>query len=303
MRRVLLLTALAACTSTLPLQPMAAEAVLVEARRQIAAGELAAARDQLTGHGKSEFGPTHQAEYEILLARAQLGLGEPWNVYQTLRNFADDHPHSELREQAVDLQFQAGAMLSQSDAGFLFFWSDKRGARTCLEHLITRYPTSAHVADALRILGELAMARGDFEEAEERFRDLLRRHPESEWAPLARFRFAMSIFASLRGPDYDLEKMQSATKELRVFLDNPPENPAFLADAQAAYDQLLSWRAERHWRIAAFYRRVGNRAGELAHLRAAAAPEFAHTEAARAALEQLGQLGEALPPPPDGGTR
>src|SRR5262245_1092816 len=95
--------------------------------------------------------------------------------------------------------------------------------------------------------------------------------------------------------------MESATKELRVFLERPPENPTFVAEAAAALERLLSWRAQRHLAIADFYHTVGNSAGELLHLQAAAAPEFARTAAAATARERLSGLGEAVPRAPGGG--
>lgn len=298
MRSVLVLLALCACKSTAPLRAEDAEVTLAESRRLVAAGDLPAARLRLQAYGRQQFPAALQPQFELLLGRLQMDLGEPWEAYLAIRDFADDHPHSDLREQVIDLEFEAGSTLAASDRGFLFFWSDQRGGRTCLEHLITRYPNSRHVPDALRILGEMAMASGHYGEAEERFRELLRRHPESEWAPLARFRFAMSIFASLRGPEYDLDKLESATRELQVFLQNPPENPTFVREATAALAQVLAWRAERHLIVASFYRTVDNEAGELLHLRAVVSPEFAHTEAAKEARRRLGSRGEALPVAP-----
>lgn len=298
MRAAFLLLALAACTSSAPLAPTDAEAILAQARQLLAAGQLADARDLLTQHDPEQFAQAQQAEHELLLARAWHGLGDSWEAFRVLRDFADDHPHSDLREEVIDLEFAAGSSLSRSDGGFWFFWSDRRGARSCLEHLITRYPTCQHVPDALRILGEMALEDRNYDDAETRFRELLGRHPESEWAPLARFRFAMSIYQSLRGPDYDLDKMESATRELRVFLEKPPDNPTFVAEAGAALAQLLSWRAQRHLDVAAFYQRIGNAAGEQSHLEQAAAAEFAHTAAAATARERLGELGRALPLPP-----
>ncbi|MGE3175688.1 MAG: tol-pal system YbgF family protein [Planctomycetota bacterium] len=308
MRAALLLSialpALAAgCRTAAALPAADAEQALAEAERRLAAGDGVGARDLLLAHEESAFAPTQQPRFKVLLARAHLELGAPWQTFLALRDFADDHPHSELRDQVIDLEFRAGSALARSDAGFLFFWSDRRGARTCLEHLITRYPTCVHLADALRILGEMALEDRDYPLAEERFRDLLRRQPESEWAPLARFRFAMSLVGALRGPDYDLERMESATKELRVFLASPPENPQFVAEATAALAQLLDWRSERHVRIADFYRRVGNLPGEIEHLHLASTPEFATTAAADEARRRLAALGDppTLAAAPGGG--
>jgi outer membrane protein assembly factor BamD (BamD/ComL family) len=301
MRCALLVPILAACASPPPLQPENTQQVLDDAQQLLAGGDVQGARDLLLTYDGSQFAQALRPRYEVLLARAHLALDDPWAAFLVLRDFADQHPHSELRDQAVELEFQAGSALLRRGGGFLFFWSDRRAARTCLEHLITRYPNCDQLADSLRLLGEMAMEDRDWLGAEERFRELLRRHPESEWAPLARFRFAMSIVASLRGPEYDLEKMESASKELRAFLDNPPENPTFVAEATAALQRLLAWRAERHLRIAEFYRRVGNGPGEVEHLHAATVAEFAATEAAAAARQRLSELGN--PPPLSAGGR
>ena len=290
-----MLLVLAACSSQPPLLPEGAQQTLDDSQQLLAAGDAAGARDLLLAHGEASFAQSLQPRYEVLLARAHIALGDPWAAFLVLRDFADHHPHSELRDQAVELQFQAGKALEKSGNSFLFFWSDRRAARTCLEHLITRYPNCDQLADALHLLGEMAMEDRDWLGAEERYRELLRRHPESEWAPKARFRFAMSIVSALRGPEYDLEKMEIASKELRAFLDNPPEIPQYVAEATAALQRLLSWRAERHMHIANFYQRVGNRTGEVEHLHAATVPEFAATEAAAAARQRLQELGNPAP--------
>jgi outer membrane protein assembly factor BamD (BamD/ComL family) len=159
-----------------------------------------------------------------------------------------------------------------------------------LEHLITRHPDTQRLADALRLLGDLAYDDGNYELAQERFRDLMRRRPESEWVKYAGFRFAMSIVDSLQGPDYDLDKMNLAVRELSDFLATAPENPELLAKAQAALQQLREWRAERHLSIAAFYRRVGNVDGERYHLEIACRAEFDGTAAHAAALAQQAEL-------------
>lgn len=290
-----LLLCLAACAGA-PTAAPEGERLLAEAEQALADGDVQAAKDLLLDREEDDFPPAQQARFATLAARTQLMLGDPWEAFVLLRDFADRHPHSELRPMAIALEFEAGQRLAQSDRGFWVFWSDKRGARTCLEHLTTRYPNCEQFASAMRILGELALEQLDYGLAEERFRELLRRYPESEWAPLARFRFAMCIFRSLRGPDYDLDRMESAARELAVYLDSMPENPAFLEEAQRSFETLRQWRAERHWRIAAFYRRVDNVPGEIEHLHMANAQEFAATEAAARAQDRLRELGDPSPP-------
>jgi tetratricopeptide (TPR) repeat protein len=214
---------------------------------------------------------------DVALAQARFGLGKAWESFLVLEKFPDQHPHSDLRATVVELVWEIGRTLAGSDAGFLFFWSDRRASRTVLEHLITRHPDTPRLADALRLLGDMAFEDGNYELAQERFRNLLKERPESEWVKYARFRFAMSLFASLEGPDYDLDKMSHAGRELRDFLRETTENPELVNKAREALTQILDWQAERHLQIAAFYRRVGSRIGQRYHLDIAASPEFATT--------------------------
>lgn len=196
-----------------------------------------------------------------------------------------------MRPEAIALEFEAGSRLSRSDRGFWFFWSDKRGAKTCLEHLTTRYPNCPQFAEAMHLLGTLAIERRDFVLAEARYRELLRRFPDSEWAPVARYQYAMSIYLSLYGPDYDLDRMETAARELEVYLSSNPENPQFRAEADAAFATLRDWRSTRHLTIADFYRTVGNKPGEIEHLHLACEPQFAGCDASIEATQRLAELG------------
>ncbi len=308
MHRVLFCLSLAACASAPPVEGPVAEQVMAEATQRLQDGDVDGAADLVLAFDETEFVEAWQPRYAVLRARIHLQQGEPWEAYLALREFADNHPHSELRSEAIALEFQAGSQLAESDGGFLFFWSDKRGARTCLEHLTTRYPNCPQFAEAMQLLGKLALDNGDYQLAEERYRELLRRFPESEWAPLARFQFAMSIYAALRGADYDLDRMESASRELEVYLQGNPENPDYRTRAAEAKETLRNWRAERHVSIAAFYDRVENRPGEVEHLHMALAPEFQGTAAAEAAALRLAELGDPkpaaqLPPRSGAGTK
>jgi outer membrane protein assembly factor BamD (BamD/ComL family) len=222
---------------------------------------------------------------DLCAATAQMGLGEPWAAYELLEPFPDNYPHSPLRPNVVELIWQAGRTLAARNGGFLFFWSDRNAAQTILEHLVTRHPDTPRLADALRLLGDMAYEDGDYEIAQQRFRDLMLNRPESEWTGYAQFRFAMAIVDSLQGPDYDLERMVHAVRELDGFLATKPERPMEVQQAEQARARLLEWQVERHLRIAAFYERVGNQAGRRHHLDIAASNQFASTTAHAKAVE------------------
>lgn len=290
MRALPFLCLLAACASGPPPIAEDAEPVLAEAEAMLAAGNHGSARELLEDRDIETFPRRIQDRYELTLGRARFGEQDLWDAFEAIRDFADRHPHSELRPQVEALEYEIGSVLAASDGGFWIFWSDRRAGRTVLEHLITRYPDTQRLDDALRILGEMAFADGNWQLAQERFRDLIQRRPDSSWAALAGYRFAMSIVNSVRGPEYDLDQLQLATRELQVFLDSKPENVGFVAEATAAQDTLRRWQAERHLLVAKFYDRIGNAAGRLRALEHAAEDQFrdtAHGQQARDWLQQL----------------
>ncbi|GAB4146187.1 MAG: hypothetical protein Fur0037_14230 [Planctomycetota bacterium] len=286
-RRLLPLLCAACAAAPLPEDP---EKILREAESLLADGRASAAADLLERVGEEPFGRALGDRYEFALGSALFAADRPYDAFLAIRDFADDHPASDLRARVASLEHEIGRSLVKRGGGFLFFWSDLRAGKECLEHLVTRYPDSEQMADSLRMLGDIEFDAGNHAMAQERYRDLLRRFPESEWAPYARYRYAMSLVATLRGPDYDLDAMEHASKELADFLADPPEHPEFAARAREALDRVTGWRAERYWSIAQFYKRIGNTYGYEHHLRKAASEEFAGTRSGQRARRELDSI-------------
>jgi tetratricopeptide (TPR) repeat protein len=279
-----LLLATAAC-ATAPITAPDAEQRLARAEAHVIASAWDEALVELTPLEGEACPKRLRDRRDFAIASARHGLGEPWEAFQVLEPFPDLYPHSDLRPLVVEKVWAIGEQLSQSDRGFLFFWSDARAARTVLEHLITRHPDTQRLADALRILGDMAFADEDFELAQQRYRDLMMNRPDSEWNVYAQYRFAMSIVASLEGPAYDLDRLQHAERELRVFLATNPENPEIMRVGTETLTRLVAWRLERHLRIASFYRTIDNADGERHHLEIAVRPEFAAAPRYQEALD------------------
>lgn len=286
---------LASCASV-PMPVPDPEGQLAAAEAQLAGGNAAACLAALEAQGVKAFPARLRDRFELAAANAHYALGQTWEAFEITEKFPDRYPHSELRSAIVELDWQIGKTMSTTGNGFWIFWSDRRGARTVLEHLITRHPDSPRLADALKLLGDLAYEDGSYSLAQERFRELMRRRPESEWFVYASFRFAMSIYAGLKGPDYDLEQMQHASLELRDFLQTNPENPEFRDTASRALRTLLEWQAERHHQIAEFYNTVGNPTGRRLHLEIAAGEQFSGTVAHDRAAAELAALPAAEAP-------
>lgn len=263
----------AACTTPPSVLPTAPQ-LIASAEQQLLAKEFDAAIATLAPILKLQCPKRLRDRRDLVIAKAELERGNPWQAFLTLENFSSLYPHSDLRSQAVDVIWNAGKTLVESDGGFLFFWSDERAGRTVLEHLITHHPDTQRLADALRILGDLAFDDTDYELAQLRYRDIIHSRPDSDWRFYAQFRYAMSIVASLRGSDYDLNRMEQAVGELRAFLGTNPENPQMLAESNRALLQVMTWQVQRHLDIADYYKILKSAEGVRHHLRLAAREDF-----------------------------
>ena len=287
-----------ACTTTTEPLPTAPQ-VVTAAEQQVQSEQFDAAVTTLASIADQQCPKRLRDRRDLLLAQAQLGRGNPWQAFLTLEEFSILYPHSDLRGQAVDVIWNAGKTLIDSDGGFLFFWSDKRAGRTVLEHLITRHPDTQRPADALRILGDMAFDDGDYELAQERYKDIIFSRPESDWRFYAQFRLAMSLVASLRGPDYDLNRMELAAGHLREFLNSNPEGPQMVAETARALQRVKGWQVERHLSVADYYHTLHSIEGERYHLRMAASEQFAGVPGYEAALLIRNAFEERNPKPDD----
>jgi len=268
------LLAATSCT-TAPVILPAAPQLITTAEQQLAVQEFDEAIDALEPIAELQCPKRLRDRRDLIIAKAEFGRGNPWEAFLTLEDFSSLYPHSDLRGEAVDVIWNAGKLLVESDGGFLFFWSDERAGRAVLEHLITHHPDTQRLADALRILGDLAFQDHDYELAQLRYRDIIHSRPDSDWRFYAQFRYAMSIVASLHGPDYDLNRMEQAVGELRAFLGTKPENPKMLAQSNEALQLVMAWQVQRHLDIADYYKTLKSDAGVRHHLRLAAREDFA----------------------------
>ncbi len=275
-----------ACTTTTDPLPTAPQRILA-AEQQLEAKQFDETLATLDPIAKLLCPKRLRDRRDLIRAQALLGLGQPWQAFLALEEFSALYPHSELRSRAVDIIWNAGKMLVESDGGFLFFWSDVRAGRTVLEHLVTRHPDTQRLADALRILGDMAFDNGNYELAQDRYRDIIYSRPDSDWRFYAQFRLAMSLVASLRGPDYDLSRMELAAGHLREFLSSKPEGPQMVEAATAALVLVKQWQVQRHVDIADFYKTLNSPAGQRYHLQLATRADFDKVPGYEQALERL----------------
>lgn len=293
-----LLAALSAC-SALPgdaPQPKDPSEALPLAKGMLEQQRPAAAYAILQIFEKKGLNLPQQATWHQLVALSLLRQGELSEAHESYRRFLDANPYIPDSQPLWDLNYEIGAALLRRNSGYWVFYQDSRQGKNILEDLITKSPRHERRADTLHLLGELAYQEADYELARERFGAILTGYAQSEWATKAGFRVAMSYYRRLLGPAYDLEEMSKARVELRDFLQTDVENPRYRSEASAALTQVEEWLAQKHVRIADFYRTLDNRRGEIEHLRLSA-EDFPQTKAGEAARKRLAALQNGAPQP------
>jgi hypothetical protein len=285
-----------ACSSTPAAQDPLSALALAEDRLQ--GGEFDVALALARTFGDTRYGRPDLERKKIIEAKALMGLGEHFEAYRRIRDFPDEHRFSVHFPQAEQIEFAAGKALVESTHSFLFFSNDADEGQAVLEHFVSHYPRSLTLApDALRLLGEKAFTERSWALARERYGQILRDFPSSEWAALARFKVAMSRFRQLKGPEYDLETMILARNELKDFLAGAPENPGFRAEANDALVRTRLWLAQKHLGIADYYKTLKNRYAEVEHLKMLV-DEYGETEEAAKARARLAMTPSRPSPAP-----
>ena len=234
---------------------------------------------------------------ELLMATCLFETGSGWKGFKAIRKFAEEHRFSDYLPQVEELQYRIGKQLMKSTTGYWIFGSDKEDGEVVLTEFVQRFSANLHVPEALKMLGDLAFEEKRYFIARERYKQILKEFPHSEWAALARFKIPIAQFHGLIGPQYNLEEMQLTRRELQDYLDTNPERPEFREEAQKAQQTVIDWIAQRHVIIANFYRTIENRDGEVLHLQIAAG-DFPATKWGERALARLRKLDPSEYPTP-----
>lgn len=257
----------AGCAST---PPRDALAVLAQSEGELGKGQPAEALTLLSSISEDAYVGEDLERYKLAKARAKFGAGDPWGAFNVLRRYLEDHPLTAYVSAIEKLTFDIGKTLINSPRAFWILWSDADDGAYVLQHFVRRFPNSEHAADAYHLLGELEWKRGNWQEAQQQFRQITMYHDRSAWAAKAVFRDAMAGFRALAGSAYDLQSLERTHRELQSFVEHEQENLDFRKEAEAALKTTREWLARKHVDIADFYATVDNLAGQQRHLELAA---------------------------------
>ncbi len=130
-------------------------------------------------------------------------------------------------------------------------------ARTAFRKVAERHPQSSYAPRARFLLGEAFYREGQFDKGIKEFEAFMAFYPRHEIADLVQFRLAMSYYDQMKPVEQDQEITRKAMGAFKVLVREYPES-RYAADALAKIDICRGRLAQKELWVAAYYINQGN---------------------------------------------
>lgn len=161
-------------------------------------------------------------------------------------------------------------------------------AREHFQRIVERHPNSSYAPRARFLLGETYYREGDFDRAIKEFEAFLAFWPRHEIADLVQYRYAMSYYDQMKPVEQDQEVTRKAMEAFKVLVREYPES-RYAADALAKIDICRGRLAQKELWVAAYYINQGNPGAARQRLEKVV-KEFPRTLVIPEALFRLGEV-------------
>jgi outer membrane protein assembly factor BamD len=130
-------------------------------------------------------------------------------------------------------------------------------ARTAFRKVAERHPQSGYAPRARFLVGEAFYREGQFDKAIKEFEGFMSFYPRHEISDLVQFRLAMSYYDQMKPVEQDQEITRKAMEAFKVLVREYPES-RYAADALAKIDICRGRLAQKELWVAAYYINQGN---------------------------------------------
>ena len=161
-------------------------------------------------------------------------------------------------------------------------------ARVMFRKVAERHPQSTYAPRARFLVGEAYYREGQFEKAIKEFEAFMAFYPRHEIADLVQFRLSMSYYDQMKPVEQDQEITRKAMESFKVLVREYPES-RYAADALAKVDICRGRLAQKELWVAAYYINQGNPAGARQRLEKVI-NEYPRTLVIPEALYRLGEV-------------
>jgi outer membrane protein assembly factor BamD len=132
-------------------------------------------------------------------------------------------------------------------------------ARTAFRKVAERHPQSSYAPRARFLIGEAYYREGQFDKAIKEFEAFMSFYPRHEISDLVQFRLAMSYYDQMKPVEQDQEITRKSMEAFRVLVREYPES-RYAADALAKIDICRGKLAQKELWVAGYYFNQGNTA-------------------------------------------
>ena len=161
-------------------------------------------------------------------------------------------------------------------------------ARTAFRKVAERHPQSSYAPRARFLIGEAYYREGQFDKAIKEFEAFMSFYPRHEISDLVQFRLAMSYYDQMKPVEQDQEITRKSMEAFRVLVREYPES-RYAADALAKIDICRGRLAQKELWVAAYYINQGNLSAARPRLEKVV-KEYPRTLVVPEALYRLGEV-------------
>ena len=161
-------------------------------------------------------------------------------------------------------------------------------ARVAFRKVAERHPQSSYAPRARFLVGEAFYREGQFDKAIKEFEGFMAFYPRHEIADLVQFRLAMSYYDQMKPVEQDQEITRKAMEAFKVLVREYPES-RYAADALAKTDICRGRLAQKELWVAAYYMNQGNPSAARQRLEKVV-KEYPRTLVIPEALFRLGEV-------------
>jgi outer membrane protein assembly factor BamD len=130
-------------------------------------------------------------------------------------------------------------------------------ARTAFRKVVERHPQSGFAPKARFLMGEAYYREGQFDKSIKEFEGFMAFYPRHEIADLVQYRLAMSYYDQMKPVEQDQEITRNAMEAFKVLVREYPES-RYAADALAKIDICRGRLAQKELWVASYYLNQGN---------------------------------------------
>ena len=130
-------------------------------------------------------------------------------------------------------------------------------ARTAFKRIVERHPQSNYAPRARFLIGETYYREGEWDKAAKEFETFLSFYPRHQIADLVQFRLAMSYYDQMKPVEQDQSTTVKAMEAFKVLVREYPES-RYAGDALAKTDVCRGRLAQKELWVASYYLNQGN---------------------------------------------